>query len=384
MADNEIDNDFEFNLEKAKKDQQDAQNKKSMFGALGAIGAGFDRVPTAASLLYNQKVPQSNIGGSFDQMAKDVVDPTERQMKLYQAYKAAKDAESAGDQQDYTSDAHDPNSDTSKAFRAAIQASTPKIAAAMGDSFGLVTAADKDKIFDPMKWKEITDARRDASNARYQERADKKREKEEADRDKLAKQFKDDMDANKGRSGNFGQISAKVQQADRLKTLVDSYKDGDLPPQQMEELALGMANMLSGQSGAARAQVEALVPHTWYGAKQSAEQWLMNEPKGAGQQKFVEQMAHTIDRERETANQQLNDIRRQRLGAHKRFQQMDPDQYNIMLHDYGIDPDDPVASLANKQKSYSPDVVDYAQKHGISTEEAQGIKDSRTSNVGSR
>lgn len=155
--------------------------------------------------------------------------------------------------------------------------------------------------------------------------------------DKLAKDFKNDMDADRGRSGNFGQISAKVQQADRLKTLVQSYKNGDLPPAQMEELALGMANMLAGSNGSSRAQVEALVPHTWWGGKQNAQQWLMNEPMGAGQQKFVEQMAHTIDRERDTANEQLNQIRASRLSSHDRFKKMAPDQYQVGLRSYGID-----------------------------------------------
>jgi hypothetical protein len=170
---------------------------------------------------------------------------------------------------------------------------------------------------------------------------------------KLSTDLKNDLDADRGRSGNFGQISAKVQQADRLKTLVSSYKNGDLPPQQMEELALGMANMLSGSSGAARSQVEALVPHTWWGGKQSAQQWLMNEPMGAGQQKFVEAMAHTIDRERDTANEQLNNIRASRITAHEQLKKLAPDQYERNLRSYGIDP-----SRITKDGKYLPAAPD--------------------------
>lgn len=173
---------------------------------------------------------------------------------------------------------------------------------------------------------------------RRDSRADKKDQKISDQTDKYSKEMKNDLDADRGRAGNFGQISAKVQQADRLKTLVSSYKNGDLPPQQMEELALGMANMLSGSSGAARSQVEALVPHTWWGGKQSAQQWLMNEPTGAGQQKFVEAMTHTIDRERETANNQLNNIRASRLAAHEGLRKIAPDQYNANLRSYDLDP----------------------------------------------
>lgn len=177
-----------------------------------------------------------------------------------------------------------------------------------------------------------------ARQDRMDVRADKKDQKLADQTDKYSKDMKNDLDADRGRAGNFGQISAKVQQADRLKTLVSSYKNGDLPPQQMEELALGMANMLSGSSGAARSQVEALVPHTWWGGKQSAQQWLMNEPTGAGQQKFVEAMAHTIDRERDTANNQLNDIRVSRLTAHEGLRKIAPDQFERNLRSYNIDP----------------------------------------------
>jgi hypothetical protein len=157
--------------------------------------------------------------------------------------------------------------------------------------------------------------------------------------DKLTKAMKSDLDADQGRAGNFGQISAKVQASQRLQTLVNSYANGDLPPAQMEELSLGMASMLANTSGPARAQVEALVPHTFWGKTQDAAQWLMNEPRGAGQQKFVEQMAHTIEREAKTAQNQLNAIRVARLPAHSVLAKKAPEQYAALLESYGIDPE---------------------------------------------
>lgn len=157
--------------------------------------------------------------------------------------------------------------------------------------------------------------------------------------DKLAKDFKKDMDPDSTRTGNFGKISAKVQQAEYLDGLVGSFNNRNLPPAQMEELALGMANMISGANGgAARSQVEALVPHSAMGDAQKLKSWFMNEPLGANQQAFVEMMSHTIEREKSIANDQLNGIRIKRLSTHEKFQKSAPDQFNRMIGDYGIDP----------------------------------------------
>lgn len=157
--------------------------------------------------------------------------------------------------------------------------------------------------------------------------------------DKLAKDFKKDLDPDASRTGNFGKISAKVQNAEYLEGLVGSFNNRNLPPAQMEELALGMANMISGSNGgAARAQVEALVPHSAMGDAQKLKSWLLNEPYGANQQAFVDMMSHTIEREKGIANDQLNEIRIKRLSTHDRFKKSAPAQYNQMLSDYGIDP----------------------------------------------
>lgn len=166
-----------------------------------------------------------------------------------------------------------------------------------------------------------------------------KRDQISGDRvDKMTKAMKDDLDADKGRAGNFGQISAKVQSADRLKTLVSAFKDGNLPGAQTEELALGLSSMLAPGGGQSRAQVEALVPKSAIGDANKFKSWLFNEPNGAGQQAFVKMMSDTIERERDTANTQLNNIRASRLAAHDRLRKQAPDQYSAVLQSYGMDP----------------------------------------------
>lgn len=156
--------------------------------------------------------------------------------------------------------------------------------------------------------------------------------------DKYSKDLKKDLDADATRAGNFGKISEKVQSSERLETLVKAFSDGNLPPAQTEELALGMVSMLAPGGGQSREQVKAVVPHSALGDASKFKNWLFNEPGGANQQKFVQMMADTIAREKETALNQLNNIRASRLPAHARLKSLAPDQYDSLIRSYGIDP----------------------------------------------
>lgn len=211
----------------------------------------------------------------------------------------------------------------------------------------------------------------------------------------MAQEMKNDLDANRSRAGNFGDISARYLSGQRMNTLIGSFKNGNLPSQQMEELGLGMANMISGSSGAARSQVEAIVPSSIIGNSQKLKQWLKNDPQGANQQKFVDMMGHTINREMDMAQQQLNQIRTQRLPAYSRLKNVAPEVYNSIIEGYGMggSPQNtqsaaPASSAGQSEQSasnpppakaaqFASDVLAYAQKHGITPEQAQSIKTQR-------
>ncbi len=155
---------------------------------------------------------------------------------------------------------------------------------------------------------------------------------------KMAADFKKDLDPDAGRTGNFGQISSRVQSAERLETLANAFKDGNLPPAQVEEFALGLSNMLAPGGGGSRAQVEALVPHSAVGDAAQLKNWLFNEPGGANQQKFVKMMSETIAREKETSNNQLNSIREQRLPLYADLAKKDPEKFKALMQSYKLDP----------------------------------------------
>jgi hypothetical protein len=190
------------------------------------------------------------------------------------------------------------------------------------------------------------------------ERADKRN-------DKLAESFKKDLDADAGRTGNFGKISNTLINAQKLEGLASQYADGNLDSRQMEELSLGLANMLSGSGGAARSQVEALVPHTWTGKMANVQEWLTSDPTGTGQQKFVKRMLETVSREKEIAAGQLNKIREQRLTAHQGYAKSNPEQFNSQLRSYGMDPGNYDGNLLPKKKSQVPPSLDPNKLHDM-------------------
>ncbi|MGZ3770058.1 MAG: hypothetical protein ACXVCP_00400 [Bdellovibrio sp.] len=171
----------------------------------------------------------------------------------------------------------------------------------------------------------------------------------DANNQKMAVALQKDLDADAGRTGNFGKISGTLISAQKLEQLTAQHPDGNLDPRQMEEYALGLANMVSNGSGAARSQVEALVPHTFWGKAQSVKEWLLNNPQGAEQQAFVKRMSETVQREKELAQTQLNQIRESRLTSHKAYSKADPEGFKSQLLSYGMNPDDYDQNLLRKK-----------------------------------
>lgn len=160
----------------------------------------------------------------------------------------------------------------------------------------------------------------------------------DAQTQKFAGDMQKDLDADASRAGNFGQISQKHIMAQAMRTLATTA-DGhiaNLPAQQQEELALGMARMLTGGNVIASERVKALVPKSIIGDVQKVKSWLLNEPEGANQQAFTKLMLTTINREDDLALKQMNDIRIRRLGRHAQLKQRDPETYQDVLNRYGI------------------------------------------------
>lgn len=104
---------MDFDLDRLENEAKDAENKKAIFGAIGAVAKGFDNIPSSHSLLYGKGQGGGNTAEIFDNLQKQVGDPWEKQKKTYEAFKAAKEGEAL-------KTASDPNSTRAKALKLMI------------------------------------------------------------------------------------------------------------------------------------------------------------------------------------------------------------------------------------------------------------------------
>lgn len=169
----------------------------------------------------------------------------------------------------------------------------------------------------------------------------------------LSAKMQKDLDPDAARAGNFGQISNTFIQSQKLKKLATDAQGNlaNLTSVNQEELALGMAKMLGGSAGGSDSQIKNLVPASAVGNVQKLKSWLLNDPQGLDQQAFTSKMLETINREADLAHDQMKGIQVQRLGAHRRLKEMDPDAYGEILDRYGVTDTGPKGLLNAPQKS---------------------------------
>lgn len=157
--------------------------------------------------------------------------------------------------------------------------------------------------------------------------------------DKALKELGADFDPSGGRAGEFGKNQARFNAATRLLQLAQN-PDGspaNLNPQQMPELAQSLASLISNGGQGTMAQIEHLTPKTMSGDWAKVSQWLTNEPQGAGQQAFVQNMIETAKREQAVAQQGIEQVRGQRAQKHQRILQAEPDRSRRLLNSFGWD-----------------------------------------------
>jgi hypothetical protein len=107
-----------FDQEKLNEEIDEANSKKKMLGLIGGVGQAFINNPTSHELLYGGKLNRYDLSGQMDKAAKNIEDPTERQMKTFQMAKAAKENEELRKKSEEDAILRDPNSQRSKAYKA--------------------------------------------------------------------------------------------------------------------------------------------------------------------------------------------------------------------------------------------------------------------------
>lgn len=160
--------------------------------------------------------------------------------------------------------------------------------------------------------------------------------------EKTSKKFtllEQSIDPTKGRTGEFGKQQARINNADAIDTMIRDAngKLTNLTQTQIQELAIGINKMLGGSE--AHGAIEALVPKNINMSAAGIKDWLTSEPNGTNQQKFVELMSHTLDRERALAQAKIKQAQIAKIKAYRDLQEVDPDKFATILAENGITPE---------------------------------------------
>jgi hypothetical protein len=175
--------------------------------------------------------------------------------------------------------------------------------------------------------------------------------------DRLSKMSKD-LDPSAMVRGAFSVSKQVIDRADRLRTLddaVNAYQAGNADSRQIEELAIGMNSLLSGSNTGAQQQVAALVPKTAIGNASKMYEFLSGQPQGTNQQEFVKRMLGTIEREKQTAENQIKITRMSRIAQYNDVAEKDPIGFADVLRSWEIEPEEYAAWKKNGYKQ--PDVA---------------------------
>jgi hypothetical protein len=151
----------------------------------------------------------------------------------------------------------------------------------------------------------------------------------------------DEIDPSKNVRNAFGIAKIGFDRAERLQTLAEAFKNGNLVRDaEIEELAIGLNQLFSGSAVGSREQIRALVPHTAVGNAMKLKQWLFNEPTGMNQKAFVDRMNGSIVREKNTMGDQIKRTQLQKIAKYNFVRKADPEGWEEVLLSYGVNPDD--------------------------------------------
>ncbi len=156
--------------------------------------------------------------------------------------------------------------------------------------------------------------------------------------DKRFKDLDESIDPSRYRAGAFGVSKQRFDRAENLQSLASAFPDGNLDSRQIEEMAIGLNALLSGSNTGAQQQVKALVPQSVWGNSNKLAEFLSSDPRGTGQQEFVKRLLGTIDREKETAQTQIQRTQFSRIARNADLEKVDPEKFNEILQSHEVDP----------------------------------------------
>ena len=164
--------------------------------------------------------------------------------------------------------------------------------------------------------------------------------KEDQFKQKRLQTMGDDLDPSKNVRNPYGVAQLGLNRAERIEGLVNQYKDLNLDRRVTEELAIGLNSMLQGSNVSARSQVESLIPSSIRGNAQKMIEWLVNEPQGLKQQKFVQRMLNDVIREKQIFQGQVQKFARAKVSKYSDVINKYPEEATGIMKSFGIDPEE--------------------------------------------
>lgn len=190
---------------------------------------------------------------------------------------------------------------------------------------------------------DVAKQRAEQTNILRKDKEDVRKERQSSmDDAKLNKRFTEaykELDGMKGRTGPLGKAVERVMNANAVDVMIKDNNGvlQNLTNTQLQELAIGVNKMLGGSE--AHGAIEALVPKNINMNATAIRDWLTSEPNGTNQQKFVELMAHTLDRERELAKATIKSSQIKKLKGYRDLAHTDPERFQQILVDNEITPE---------------------------------------------
>ena len=265
------------NLKKAQDAANQIRNNAQFLKAISYLSAGIAHAPKVNTEIWDDQAK------SADEIEKNF--------------------NALGDQE-----ANDPKSAQSQTFR--------DYAARFGVKLPDTVSANTGKQLLPYVFKgyeasEQREARHEDMKYKYAELAAiqgmKGKEKQEKDYDTRLAKTSQELDALQGGRGMLRAPTIKLQAAQSLEGLLNQYPDlNKMNPNQIAEFTSGFNNLITGGQ-ATDVKLRKILPNDIGMSGANVLQWISNNPQGAQQKAFLNQMGQSVKTQKKIAEDQIND-----------------------------------------------------------------------------
>jgi hypothetical protein len=190
-------------------------------------------------------------------------------------------------------------------------------------------------------------ARTARENPRGSEYAQARRDIKASD---IIKDASSDLDPTRATNNTFAKLYFTEARGQALEALVNRVPGGNPYNAEMVDLAAGLYSLITRSNIPSERLIQGIIPKSIGRNVAMVQQWLTNDPKGMGQQKFVDRIRKTVQAEMAVANNQIKQKQYERFTAFaKRMARLklDPEEEAVAVEDlkdiamsYGIDPED--------------------------------------------